>query len=78
MGYSAYFVNIDGGVITDDHVNVNKILGIPCIDIINCDPESPNGFGEYHHTMKDDMDWIDPAPLKAVGQTLLSVIYSEK
>ena len=77
-GYSAYFVNIDGGVITDDHVNVNKILGIPCVDIINCDPESPNGFGEYHHTMKDDMDWIDSASLKAVGQTVLSVIYSEK
>ena len=78
LGYSAYFVNSDGGVITDDHVNVNRILGIPCIDIINCDPDSPNGFGEHHHTMKDDMDWIDASALKAVGQTVLSVIYSEK
>lgn len=78
QGYSAYFVNADGGVITDDHVNVNRILGIPCIDIINCDPDSPNGFGEYHHTMKDDMEWIDAASLKAVGQTVLSVIYGEK
>lgn len=78
MGYSAYFPKVEGGVITDDHVNVNRILGIPCIDIINHDADSPNGFGPYHHTMKDDMDWIDSATLKAVGQTVLSVIYSEK
>ncbi len=78
QGYARYFPYSEGGSITDDHVNVNKILGIPCIDIINYDPDSPNGFGEYHHTMRDDMEWIDPATLKAVGQTVLSVIYSEK
>lgn len=78
QGYSAYFPKAEGGVITDDHVNVNRILGIPCIDIINHDADSPNGFGPHHHTMKDDMDWIDSATLKAVGQTVLSVIYSEK
>lgn len=78
QGYSAYFSKVEGGVITDDHVNVNRLLGIPCIDIINHDPDSPNGFGAHHHTMKDDMDWIDASTLKAVGQTVLSVIYSEK
>lgn len=78
QGYARYFLYSEGGSITDDHVNVNRILGIPCIDIINYDPNSPNGFGAHHHTMKDDMDWISPATLKAVGQTVLSVIYSEK
>ena len=77
-GYSDYFVNEEGGAITDDHFYVNSTAGIPCIDIINCDPESPNGFGPHHHTMKDDMDWIDAATLKAVGQTVLTVIYNEK
>ncbi|MBQ5888851.1 MAG: M28 family peptidase [Bacteroidaceae bacterium] len=77
-GYSSYFVDEEGGTITDDHLYVNNAAGIPCIDIINCDPESPNGFGPYHHTMKDDMDWIDKETLKAVGQTVLYVIYSEK
>ena len=77
-GYSRFFVDEEGGYITDDHLYVNKTAGIPCIDIINCDPESPNGFGPYHHTMKDDMDWIDKETLKAVGQTVLYVIYSEK
>lgn len=78
LGYGNYFVNEEGGSITDDHYYVNSILGLPCIDIINCDPESPNGFGPYHHTMKDDMQWIDKSTLKAVGQTVLTVIYNEK
>ena len=78
LGYGNYFVQEDGGVITDDHYYVNSILGLPCIDIINCDPDSPNGFGPYHHTMKDDMQWIDKSTLKAVGQTVLTVIYNEK
>ena len=77
-GYAAYFVNDEGGMISDDHLYVNSFLGLPCIDIINCDRNSPNGFGPYHHTVKDDMDWIDPATLKAVGQTVMAVIYNEK
>ena len=77
-GYSDYFIKEEGGAITDDHLYVNTTAGIPCIDIINYDPESPNGFGPHHHTMKDDMDWIDAATLKAVGQTVLTVIYNEK
>lgn len=78
LGYGKYFLQQDGGMITDDHYYVNTILGLPCIDIINCDTDSPNGFGPYHHTMKDDMQWIDKETLKAVGQTVLTVIYNEK
>lgn len=77
-GYAKYFIDERGGMVTDDHYYVNKFLGLPCIDIINCDPDSPNGFGPYHHTIKDDMDWIDATTLKAVGQTVMTVIYSEK
>lgn len=78
IGYSQYFVNEEGGAVTDDHYYVNRVLGIPCIDIINNDSDSPNGFGPYHHTMKDDMDWIDRETLKAVGQTVMTIIYNEK
>ena len=78
LGYKDFFVAEESGAITDDHYYVNSIYGIPCIDIINCDPQSPNGFGPYHHTMKDDMDWIDTSALKAVGTTVLTTIYNEK
>ena len=30
------------------------------------------------HTLKDDMDGIDRNTLKAVGQTVMEVIYNEK
>ena len=34
-GYSSYFLQEECGWVTDDHVPVNDVAGIPCIDIIN-------------------------------------------
>lgn len=76
-GYGDYFVKSDGGAITDDHVFVNR-AGIPTIDIIAMDSSSPNGFFQQWHTTDDTMKHIDPATLKAVGQTLTNLIYSDK
>lgn len=78
LGYSDTFINEKGGFVTDDHLYVNSFLGIPCIDIINHDENSENGFGPYWHTLKDDMDWISPEMLGKVGQTVMAVIYNEK
>lgn len=75
LGYGKYFINIDGGGITDDHLYVISGRGIPCIDIINTDPETAHGFGSYWHTVNDNMNNIDKKTLKAVGQTVLEVIY---
>ena len=77
-GHAKYFINENGGYVTDDHFYVNEFLGLPCVDIINYDKESENGFGKYHHTIKDDMEWIDRESLRAVGETVLAVIYNEK
>lgn len=77
LGYGNYFVYEKTSAITDDHAFVNSINGTPCIDIINMDKTSPNGFARHWHTQKDNMLIIDKATLKAVGQTLLQVIYSE-
>ena len=74
-GYSDYFINANGGAITDDHVFVNR-AGIPTIDIIAMDASSDNGFFPQWHTADDTMEHIDPATLKAVGQTLINYIYS--
>ena len=51
---------------------------IPCVDIINYDPNCDTGFGDFWHTIDDTMDIIDKGTLNAVGQTLLEVIYNEK
>lgn len=78
IGHAKYFVKENGGYVTDDHYYVNEFLGLPCVDIINYDKNSENGFGKYHHTIKDDMDWIDRESLRAVGETVVAVIYNEK
>jgi len=78
LGYGKYFINAKGGYITDDHQYVINGRNIPCIDIINYDPESRSVFGSYWHTVNDTMENIDRETLKAVGQTVLEVIYNKK
>lgn len=77
LGYGKFFIDEPGGAITDDHLPVNEIKGIPCINIIQFDPNTPQGFGEYWHTRQDNMDNISKKTLLAVGQTVAEVIYSE-
>ncbi len=76
LGYSDYFLYQESGYVTDDHVYVNRI-NIPSIDIIHSNPSTRSGFGSHWHTHRDNMDIIDRNTLKAVGQTLLEVIFSE-
>jgi glutaminyl-peptide cyclotransferase len=78
LGYGDYFIDKKTAGIVDDHTYVNQIRGIPSIDIIQYDSETPSRFGEYWHTHRDNMDVIDRNTLKAVGQTVLEVIYREK
>ncbi|MDR2118145.1 MAG: M28 family peptidase [Tannerellaceae bacterium] len=75
LGYGKYFVNSRGGYITDDHQYVIAGRNIPCIDIINYSIDNTHGFGDYWHTHNDTMDHISWETLKAVGQTVLEVIY---
>lgn len=76
LGYAGYFIDRAGGYVTDDHLPVNETLGIPSIDIVPTDTEN-GGFCPQWHTMEDDLPLIDPATLKAVGQTIAAVVYSE-
>ena len=77
-GYGSYFPSDEGGWITDDHVPVNQVAGIPCIDIIPCYPDcEQSSFGPTWHTINDDMQHLDRNTLKAVGQTLIQVLWTE-
>lgn len=77
IGYGNYFVNDDGGYITDDHYYVSSLAKIPCIDIIQYDPSSNSSFYKHWHTHNDVVENIDKATLEAVGRTLLYVVYNE-
>lgn len=77
-GYSLYFVNKTSPGITDDHIFVNRDAKIPMINIVEYNPESSGSyFGSYHHTQMDNIGLIDKKTLKAVGQTILYVIFNE-
>ena len=76
-GYSDYFPRDDSGYITDDHLFVNRLARIPMIDIVPYHPIGDSSFGPTWHTLQDAPENIDPATLRAVGQTLLQLIYTE-
>lgn len=77
IGYGKWFSYDDGGgYITDDHLQVNR-GGIPCIDVIGSDTED-GGFPRTWHTMNDNIKNINKETLKAVGQTMLEVIWTEQ
>jgi len=78
LNYDNYFVNKKGSYIDDDHYYINKLIGIPMIDVIHLDPNSTNGtFFDHWHTLKDNIDIIEPQSLKIVGDVMLNVIYRE-
>lgn len=76
LGYSEYFVMERGGYSVDDHIHVIN-YGIPSVDIIGGNPATRAGFGTHWHTHADNLEIIDPKTLKAVGQTVLTVLYQQ-
>lgn len=92
MGLNDLFVKEKDDDLTDDHVYVNDIAGIPTIDIINRpvyrnksgvivmnqqENRPERRFGDHWHTHKDNMSIIDRHTLGAVGDVLLNVLYKE-
>lgn len=74
LGYGTLFHTGFGGAITDDHVELIK-RGIPAIDIIDYRQSSAyQGFDPVWHTTSDDMANISRETLRAVGETVISVI----
>jgi len=78
IGFGSMFPRQIGGSITDDHIPVNKVAKIPCIDVIPYYPDcEQSSFGPTWHTIHDDMDHIEKTTLQAVGQTIVQVLFSE-
>ena len=78
LGYGQYFVNELGDPISDDHLPLNEIAGIPSIDIIDLQPESSNQcFPEVWHTLNDNFENIDKNTLGMVGNVVNHSVYQE-
>jgi hypothetical protein len=77
-GYGNLFVDRRGAPISDDHIIVQRLTGIPMINIIH-HRVSDSGkviFPEYWHTQSDDLNIISKNTLQAVGDVLLELIYN--
>ena len=77
IGFANFFVNEKTPPIIDDHLYINNLIHIPTINIVEYDANTHNRFNAHHHKHSDNMDIIDHSTLKAVGQTVLEVLYSQ-
>lgn len=76
-GAGQYFIAQPADGVIDDHVFINRDARIPMVDIIHHEPNRESYFAPTWHTQSDNLDNIDRQTLKAVGQTLLQVLYQE-
>lgn len=77
LGYNHIFVRSIGGAVTDDHMVITQ-AGIPTTDIIETLNDETQSFNPTWHTLNDTPENIDKNTLKAVGETVLNVLYKEK
>lgn len=83
LGYQELFQMPVTGEIVDDHYFMNQ-AGVRTIDIIDMRPTTKamgfDGyeFGGFHHTHADNLAIIDLSTMRAVGHTVLHVVYNSK
>jgi len=77
LGVAKYFVDKESDPLIDDHLYVNRIAGIPTVDIIDYDSRR-GGFTASWHTAGDTLDKIDPNTLAAAGRVVLTVVRQER
>lgn len=79
LGYGNFFQFKKTNLIIDDHLYINNLAEgrVPTIDIIEYNEVTESHFYEHWHTHKDKLENIDKNTLKAVGQTVLQVVYNE-
>ncbi len=77
-GYGSFFINEDGGRFFNDHVYINESLGIPTIVISEKESEVSLEHEGVKEISNEETKHIDKKTLRAVGQTLLTVIFENQ
>lgn len=73
-GYGERFPDALGGALNDDHIHIMRV-GIPAVDIVESANPSTGSFNPTWHTLDDNLDNIDPATLKMVGDVVINTIF---
>ncbi len=74
LGYGERFPNEIGGALNDDHIHILSV-GIPAIDIVESAHPSTQSFNPTWHTLEDNINNIDRATLKMVGDVVINTIF---
>jgi hypothetical protein len=66
-------------LVIDDHLYINQLAQgrVPTLDIIEHDASTKSNFYKHWHTHQDKLENIDKKSLKAVGQTVMHVVYQQ-
>jgi glutaminyl-peptide cyclotransferase len=78
LGHGAYFQSEVTPQTIDDNLFVSDLAGIPSANIVHYQVEVlPMGYGSFHHTHADNLSIIDTVTLRAVGETVLDVVWND-
>lgn len=78
LGHSDFFRTDVTPETIDDNLFVSQLAGIPSANIVHYQVQVlPMGYGPFHHTHKDNMEIIDVVTLRAVGETVMDVVWNE-
>ena len=74
LGYGGVFEDSKSDPILDDHLYVNRLRGVPMVDIVQNSRQC--SFFPHWHTTGDDMENVNRETLGIVGQVLRKTVYS--
>ncbi len=75
LGHGNIFVNQETDPILDDHYYVNRLAGIPMVDIVQNSPDI--SFFEHWHTTTDDLNSVSADALRTVATVTMKTIYGD-
>lgn len=75
LGLANIFVNQDTDPILDDHYYVNRLAGIPMVDIVQ--NSGTTSFFEHWHTTTDDLNSVSKESLRTVATVTMKTIYGD-
>lgn len=76
LGFRKYFISRNAGLVTDDHVPLQK-KGLRVIDVIDIDYVEQGGPRDYHHTTQDTIDKVSAKSLQIVGDLAMTLVGSK-
>lgn len=74
IGYGGVFEDSKSDPILDDHLYVNRLRGVPMVDIVQNSPKC--SFFPHWHTTGDNMENVCRETLGIVGNVVLKTVYS--